>query len=55
MRLVDKDARHDDRLTSGADERDEPLSEAERAAEWDDEAWAKRDNEALDGRAGGWK
>lgn len=46
MRLVDKQAFHDDWLLAGSgDEPEDPLTEAERASQWDDARFDRIDAE----------
>jgi hypothetical protein len=44
--MVDTLPWHDDALLAGSDGRDEPLSEPERASNWDDDHWLRVDAEA---------
>lgn len=45
QRIVDTLPWHDDLLCAGSEEPDEPLSEAERAAQFDDFYWDRLDRE----------
>lgn len=45
QRMVDTLPWHDDALLAGSDGEDEPLSEVERAGQWDDDRWLRLDAE----------
>jgi hypothetical protein len=46
--LIDTSIHHDDLLTADAEERPEPLTEAQRASDWDDDSWNRKDDESAD-------
>lgn len=43
--LIDTSIYHDDLLTADAEERPEPLTEAQKASVWDNEYWNNKDDD----------
>lgn len=46
--LIDTSIYHDDLLTADAEEKPEPLTEAQRASVWDDGRWNRKDDATAD-------